>query len=167
MKKTVLGIVALCAMGITIQACKKETVAEVPAGTATVEGYIRLNSNLRNDTLPDGSYETKYEGLPTHVNIQFVIDSKDLQIKPSNNYNYDLITKTVKVDANGKYSVSLPVPANGKEIEGEIRIDGFEFRPILTSSQNTDSLGERVTMSNKTDNFYIYNGGKTIYDFNY
>lgn len=168
MKRTVFSLVTLGIFAVGIFACKKKT-EEAPAttGTATVEGYIKINSNLRNDTLPNGNPSIVREGIPTSVTLTFVIDSYDLDQDPDPTYNYQLIQKTAKVDANGRYSITLPTPVGSNTINGELRISDFEYNPIITSSQNTDSSAARVVVTGTSLNYTIYNGGKTILDHNF
>jgi hypothetical protein len=165
MKKTFLGLVAL---GMLSVACKKKT--ETPTsttGTATVEGYIKADLNLRNDTLPDGTPQIMREGIPSSVTLTFVIDSKDLEKNPDPAYTYDLIKKTTSVDASGHYSIDLPTPSGSNTINGTLEISDFDYKPIVTSSTNTDSAAARVVFTAPAQNFQIYNGGKTIVDYNY
>ncbi|AEA42335.1 hypothetical protein [Fluviicola taffensis] len=168
MKKTIFSLMALSVLTVAILGCKKKT--ETPpatTGTATVEGYIKVNLNQRNDTLPDGSYSLIREGIPTSVTLTFVIDSEDLEKNPDPSYSYELIQKTTTVDASGKYSISLPTPKGSNSINGELKISAFEYNPIITSSQNTDSTAARVVVNSTNMNFSIYNGGKTIIDHNF
>lgn len=146
---------------------KKDTAPASTTGTATVEGYIKVNSNLRNDTLPNGSYNLNREGIPSSVVLTFEIDSYDLDKNPDPMYSYDMIKVTTTVDASGHYSVSLPTPASANTINGTLKISDFDYKPIITSSQNTDSLAPRVVESGPSIGFSIYNGGKTIVDYNF
>lgn len=168
MKKTIFSLMALGILTMSALGCKKET--ETPpstTGTATVEGYIKVNSNERNDTLPNGNYNLNREAIPSSVVVTFVIDSRDLERNPDPSFNYEMIQKTTNVDANGKYSITLPTPKGSNTINGEMRISAFEYNPIITSSQNTDSTDVRVVVPVTTMNFSIYNGGKTIIDHNF
>lgn len=168
MKKTIFNSVAFGIIALAILGCKKETEApQSTTGTATVEGYIKYNRNLRNDTLPDGSYALIREGIPSSVTLTFTLDSYDLDKNPDPTYNYDIIQKVVTVDASGHYSVTLPTPNSSNTIYGELLISDFEYNPIITSSQNTDSLAARVVVSGPSLPFSIYKGGKTILDHNF
>lgn len=152
----------------TIVGCKKEEKApESTTGTATVSGYIKANLNMRNDTLPNGTPQIMREGIPTSVVLTFVIDSKDLEKAPDPTYTYDMIKKTATVDASGHYTVELPTPAGSNTITGELHISDFDYEPIITSSQNTDSSAARQVYTAPVQNFSIYNGGTTIVDYNF
>lgn len=168
MKKTIFSFIALSVLVVSFSACKKKKEeAPVTTGSATVEGYIKINSNLRNDTLPNGNPFTVREGIPTTVTLTFIIDSYDLDLNPDNNYNYQLIQKTTTVDASGKYSITVPTPIGSHAINGQLKINDFEYNPIITSSQNTDSLAARVVVPGATLNYTVFNGSKTILDHNY
>jgi len=168
MKRTTISLLTLGVFAIAVVSCKKDDEkAPTTTGSATVEGYIKINSNMRNDTLPDGSYSVQREGIPSTVLLTFRIDSKDLDKDPDPYYTYDIIYKTATVDANGHYSVSLPTPKGSNAIDGELQISDFEYNPIITSSQNTDSSGARVVIAGPTVPFSIYNGGTTILDYNF
>jgi hypothetical protein len=164
-----MSVLAVGLLAVIVAAgCKKKDAAPVSTtGTATVEGYIKVNSNQRNDTLPNGTYNLNREGIPTSVVLTFTIDSYDLDKNPDPMYAYDEIKVTTMVDGSGHYSVSLPTPASANTISGTLKISDFEYNPIITSSQNTDSLAQRVVVTGPSLGFSIYNGGKTILDHNF
>lgn len=169
MKKSTMSAIAfgIFALILSTGCKKKETAPASTTGTATVEGYIKANLNTRNDTLPNGSYSLIREGIPTSVVLTFTIDSYDLDKNPDPMYSYDEIKVTTMVDGSGHYSVSLPTPASANTINGTLKISDFDYKPIITSSQNTDSLAARVVISGPSIGFSIYNGGKTIVDHNF
>jgi hypothetical protein len=168
MKTTTISLLTLGIFAMAIASCKKkDEKTPVSTGSATVEGYIKINLNERNDTLPDGSYSVVREGLPSTVKLTFKIDSKDLDKDPDPNYTYDIISRIATVDASGHYVVSLPTPSGSNAISGELKISDFEYNPIITSSQDTDSSGARVVVTSLPLSFSIYNGGTTILDHNF
>jgi hypothetical protein len=168
MKRATISFLTLGILAIAVVSCKKDDEkAPTTTGSATVQGYIKVNLNERNDTLPDGSYNLNREALPSTVLLTFKIDSEDLDKDPDPYYTYDIIYKTATVDANGHYSVSLPTPKGSNAITGELEISDFEYNPIITSSQDTDSSGTRVVVTPSTMTFSIYNGGTTILDHNF
>jgi hypothetical protein len=168
MKRTTISLLTLGVFALAIASCKKEDEkTPTTTGTATVEGYIKINMNQRNDTLPDGSYDLVREGIPSTVLLTFKVNSEDLDKDPDPNYAYDIIYKTTTVDASGHYMISLPTPIGANAINGTLEISDFEYNPIITSSQNTDSSAARVVVNPPTMNFSIYNGGTTILDYNF
>lgn len=169
MKKTILSLMAFSIVAMTIVGCKKDKDETVPSttGSATVEGYVKANLNMRNDTLPNGTPMVMKEGIPTSVVLTFVIDSRDLEKNPDPMYTYNMIKKTTSVDGSGHYSISLPTPMSSNTINGEMNISDFDYKPIITSSANTDSAAARQVYTAPAQGFSIYNGGKTIVDYNY
>ncbi|MBW7867556.1 MAG: hypothetical protein H3C31_04430 [Brumimicrobium sp.] len=168
MKKTILSFVVVgLAIAIATGCKKKEGDAPVLTGEATVEGYIKANLNYRNDTLPDGTPQIIREGIPTNVVITFAIDSYDLEKNPDPSFNYEWINKTVTVNADGFYSIKLPTPASTYPIQAMVKISDFDYQPIITSSQDTDSLAERQVYTFPDQPITIINGVKTIFDYNY
>jgi hypothetical protein len=169
MKKSILSLMAFSVVAMTIVGCKKDKDEAVASttGTATVEGYIKANLNMRNDTLPNGAVMIMNEGIPTSVTLTFVVNSKDLEKNPDPMYVYDMVKTTTTVDGSGHYSVSLPTPMSANTILGTMNISDFDYKPIITSSTNTDSTAARVTYTAAAQGFSIYNGGTTIVDYTY
>lgn len=168
MKKTILSLMTFGVVFATIVGCKKdETAPESTTGTATVQGYIKANLNMRNDSLPNGTPQIMREGIPTSVTLTFVVDSRDLEKNPDPTYTYDMIKKTTTVDGSGHYSIALPTPAGSNTISGDLYISDFQYKPIISSSTGTDSTAARMVYTAPVQNFTIYNGGTTIVDYDY
>lgn len=164
MKKTILSLVTLGVIGLAIQGCKKDEVAPAATGSATIEGIVKYNKNLRNDTLPNGSYQIQPENAPAGTEVKFILDTKNLQKNQNNSYNYEKVLYVAKVDANGRYSIVLPTSVSSTPFTVQMKIESFEYNPIITSSQNTDSIGERTLTPAINRNVTIFNGSKSIED---
>ncbi|MCO5259533.1 MAG: hypothetical protein M9916_05265 [Crocinitomicaceae bacterium] len=167
MRKTIFSVLALGALSIAIYGCKKKEEVKPTTGEATVEGYIRINSNSHNDTTATGGYQLNWESIPSSVVLTFVVDSKDLTKNVDTTYTYEKIQRTATVAANGKYSVKLPTPLSTNVIDAQLLISAFDYNPIIAGPTGKDSLAARVVKTPVTIDFTIFNGGKTIVDYNY
>jgi hypothetical protein len=108
MKKSVFGIFAAALLIAATTSCEKEEQTPRAAGSAIVKGMVEVNSNLANDTLSDGSYDLKWEGVPSGTKLTFIISGYDLDPNPDPTYNYKDELYNASVGSNGAYSVSLP-----------------------------------------------------------
>lgn len=129
--------------------------------TTTFDTTMVPSYNNNYDLTPI-EWDVVFEGIPTDIQLTFVIDSKELERKADPNFEYDKIYKTVTVDANGYYKVTLPTAMSNKVVNGELRIDDFSYDPVIPNyNHRNDSTDKRVDVTGPTIPFTIYSGGKT------
>lgn len=145
-KNLKIGILAIaCSFGLI--ACEKDEENNDVAtnGVAYIKGRVLVNSDLSNDTSENGSFMVTYERVPQGTTLFARFDSRDLVLNPNNSINYEIITLSTKVDANGEYTFA--VPANSKQFAVSITPEDF-----FTTIQLTDT-------TTKTNVRCFYPGG--------
>ena len=116
MKNVIFSIFVLAVVAFASSCMKPQTTTADP-GKASVTLHLGINYDETNDTSYAGNFETVYENVPSGTVIQFIMDSRDLQENPVNNYDYDMLTYTGTVDANGDVIVELPAIADPASVE--------------------------------------------------
>lgn len=105
MKKNLI-IVAI--LSVVLYSCKKDelvTTVKGP-GVCVVSGDVQANYNTCNDSTSTGSPMTTLDNV-SGVNITFVIDSRNLDRTPSDDFEYEDLSYTTHIN-NGTYSIELP-----------------------------------------------------------
>ena len=173
MKKSIIGMFTVAAVVAGVVSCKKEEQTPREAGSATVKGMVEVNSNLANDTLSDGSYDLKWENVPSGTKLTFIIDGYDLDPNPDPSFNYKKELYSTSVGSDGSYSVSLP--AYETPITADVRFDDIEVDVIdygtdpadTTANGNPATVTTRTTFSHPNTSVTIYNGAVIVEDFQY
>lgn len=173
MKKSFIGLFAAAMLVATVTSCEKEEQTPSSAGSARVQGIVEVNTNLANDTLSDGSYELKWELVPSGTKLTFVIDAYDLDLNPDPSYDYKDQSYSTTVGTNGEYSIDLP--ANERAFSAEVRFNDFEADVIDYSNDPADTLANgspatvstRTTFSRSNTSVTIFNGAVVVEDYKY
>ena len=124
MKRKVFAALAIGA--IVFVSCKKEEPA-TPAdpGSATVQGTLWANTNLDNDTDAFGFPMTQYEYVPSGATtVTAFVDSEDLDQNPDPTYDYQTLSWSATVGANGSYVIA-GIPCWNDPITVELRFNDF------------------------------------------
>jgi hypothetical protein len=93
--------------------CTKEETTTAEPGTGMISLELEVNNNEANDTL--ASTDTD-ELVPAGTVIQFTMDTRDYQLNPDGNYNYEMKTWTATVDDQGMVSISLPAISKDADV---------------------------------------------------
>ncbi len=133
MKKNLLGIFTAGLLAMFVVSCDKEEQEPLETGTAKVSG--KLTANLDASSLTN-------QAVPAGTGITFVIDGAALDMRPDPNFNYERITRRTTVDANGKYTISLP--ARQTPIDVDVIFDDFEYDATIIT---TDDNGFQTTVT--------------------
>lgn len=160
MKKTVLGFMSMAAIALAFSSCSNDDEqSPVQPGTSTVEG--RITANLDATSIEP-------QAIPAGTGITFIIDGRDLDPKPDNAYQYDKVTERAEVDAEGRYTVSLPARKN--PINAQVVFDAFEFDATIITTNDEgfqETTTARKVFSRNTMNISIVEGQSQIRDFTY
>lgn len=173
MKKSIIGIFSAAMLIAGVTSCKKEEQTPREAGSATVKGMVEVNSNLANDTLSDGTFDLKWETVPSGTKLTFIIDGYDLDPNPDPNFNYKDELYSASVGSDGTYSVNLP--AYETPITASVQFDDFETDVIdygndpgdTTANGNPATVETRTTFSRPDATVTIYDGGVVVQDYQY
>lgn len=173
MKKSIIGMFAAATLVAGVVSCKKEEQTPREAGSATVKGMVEVNSNIANDTLSDGSYQMKWENVPSGTKLTFIINGYDLDPNPDPTFNYKNELYSASVRSDGSYSVSLP--AYETPITANVEFDDFEVDVIdygtdpgdTTANGNPATVGTRTTFSHPNTTVTIYDGAVVVEDYQY
>ncbi|MEX1192319.1 MAG: hypothetical protein WED10_11615 [Brumimicrobium sp.] len=173
MKKFIIGIFSTTMLIAAATSCKKEEQTPREAGSATVKGMVRVNSDVTNDTLSDGSPDLKWENAPSGTKLTFIINGYDLDPNPDPTYNYKNEIYSASVGGDGSYSVSLP--AYETPITASVQFDDFETDFVdysndpadTTANGNPAPVGERTVFSRADATVTIYDGAVVIEDYQY
>lgn len=174
MKKLTLSAGLLLAAGLCMTSCKKEQSVVAEPGKAMVTLQMGINTNTTNDTLPNGSVQDQYEKLPVGTTVHFIMNSEDVQRKTVGGYDYDQLTYTADVDADGNVVIELPA-VNKQSADVDVKFPDLEltetYWETTTSTNGTTSrtAKERTTVYKKGDmTISVWDGAKLIKeDVNY
>lgn len=122
MKKTFLFAASLLLMA---SCSKEETIAPSIVQSTTISGSVRANLDLTNDTSSWGGSMTTYESAPSGVGVTITYDSRDLELHPDQNYEYQEIHLKAALDVSGNFSIQVPtIPAG---VLMTVRIEDFYY----------------------------------------
>jgi hypothetical protein len=147
MKKLTLSAGLLLAAGLCMTSCKKEQSVVAEPGKAMITLHMGVNTNTTNDTLANGNAQIQYENVPVGTTVHFIMDSEELQAKTMGSYDYDMLTYTATVDANGDVMIELPA-VNEQTADVTVKFPDLELDE--TSEVSTTS-GGTTTISTKTE----------------
>lgn len=121
MKKVYFIFTIALMIAVVFQSCKKDeqpTPATIDlTKSATIKGKVKAELDNSNSTS---------ESAPSGTKIIFQVSAQDFPLDPSGNYDDLLYTATV--DANGDYTISVPV--NNKGVNYTIRPVDFEYNQV-------------------------------------
>lgn len=169
MEKITLSALVIAMIAILGTSCTKEATTPAAPGTAMVTLQLGINTDLTNDTTYNGFSETVYENVPSGTMVKFVIDSRDLQRNPVNGYNYEELTYTGTVGANGEVMIELPAiadPANVQVKFPELRLDERRER-YNTVTQQDEIITESKIYTRSTVNISVWDGAVLVREYNY
>lgn len=161
MKKVIFGMMSLATMALAFTSCSSDDEqALAEPGTAIIKGRVTAN-------LDETSIEP--QNVPAGTNITFIIDGRDLDPKPDPNYQYDRVTRTAEVDADGRYEVS--VPARKAPVNVRVEFDAFEFDATIITT-NEEGFQEtvnarRVFRAGVIPNLSVTAGQTVVRDYRY
>ena len=154
---------------ILLFSCKKDefvTTTVIGPGICVVAGDIQANYNTCNDTTSTGGFTITLDDVDG-VNITFVINSRDLDRTPSNNFEYEDLSYTTQVN-NGKYYIELP--AISTPYNTQVYFDSYNHNQtswiiqVDTSYVTTNSINYYLGQLNISD---IVEGGAIVKNFTY
>jgi hypothetical protein len=127
MKTTIKGmaLLAMAAM-VTFTSCSDDDQQPLTPGTARVQGRITAKMDMTSHTI---------SSVPQGTTVSFIIDSRDLDKNPDPNFVYDKIITQATVDADGFYTVDLPVGNNAVNVEVVYNDFEFDATVIVTDDQ--------------------------------
>ena len=173
MKKTLLGIMSFAALSIAVVSCSEEEQTPLEPGTATVSGRVEANLDEANDTLSNGTPETKLEAIPEGTVITFVVNGMDLDHDPDPGYNYKDKNFTATVGSDGTYSVDID--ARETPFDVTVKFDDFAADVVRWSNDPGDTtangmpatITEREVFMKGDETVTIWDGATIVRDFDY
>ena len=168
MKNVIFSVFVLAVVAFASSCTKPQTTTAEP-GSASVTLHLGINYDETNDTSYAGNFERIYENVPAGTMIKFVMDSRDLQENPVNNYNYDLLTYTGTVDANGDVMVELPAIADPANVDVKFPDLELMYKYNGTSAlTGEDTVFTEMEIYTKNDqNISVWDGAILIQEHNY
>lgn len=162
MKNLFFAVVAFLIVAGFASCTKTQTTVAEP-GMASVMLTLEVNTDMTNDTTASGASQIQYEAIPAGTTVQFVVDGRDLQLNPVSGKNYEDVTYTADVAANGMVMVELPATVNPATVTVKFpdlvltetktrfnvftgRTEKFEEEELYTRSNATISIWDGATI---------------------
>lgn len=168
MKNLFFAAVAFLMVGAFASCTKTQTTVAEP-NTAMVTLKLEVNNDMTNDTTYNGSTQTQYETVPAGTTVQFVVDTRNLQLNPVSGKNYEVKTYTATVAAGGLVTMELPAigdPVNYTVKFADIELmEKTEFYNTLTSRTETQEESVIYTLSDKT--ITVFEGAELKREYTY
>jgi hypothetical protein len=168
MKRNLLLLFAVTmSLSMVLISCEKDeksTPIQLDlSSTATIEGIVKANLNLANDTNELGFFETQLEPAPAGTKIIFKVQSAQYNPQADGN-SYTLFETTL--NASGGYSIEIPV--NNKGVNIQLVPVSFLYDQIQAKVGSKTIPPKRVSYNASTINVNgVITGERRIVDFNY
>jgi hypothetical protein len=170
MKKNILIVTIL---SVILYSCKKDdlVVTDVAGpGICNLSGEVFANYNTCNDTIMP-----QFGDAVNDVNVTFVLNSRDLDRTPVDNFEYEDISYTTQI-VNGQYSIELPAISTPYNVQ--VYFDSYNHNQTSCTFTNEwvdTAWVTSINYSNYTQNFSlspinisgVIEGGSIVQNFNY
>jgi hypothetical protein len=159
MKKLTFAVAVMFCIALIGTSCTKEQTTTAAPGTGMLSLELRVNNNEANDTL---NSVNDNELVPAGTAVQFTMNTKDYQLNPDANYNYEMKTWTATVDANGMVSIELPAISKASSVTvkyPDLSLTKTERIGLPNSTINPRrDTSYTVIYERNDDNFDVYDG---------